>query len=115
MKILTALILVVLVLLSVMAGVAKVMNMPQEIQFFEDAGLSLALLRPLGVIQILGGLLAIYPTTRRIGSAVMSLGFLFSALAIYMTGNTVFGTISLLPVLFALVFAWRAGDQPAEH
>ena len=115
MKYLMALILIVLVLLSAAAGVAKVLNMPQEVQFFEQAGLSASWLLPLGIIQILGALLAIYGPTRRMGSITMALGFLLSAAAIFMTGNMVFGAISLLPVFFSLFAAYRAGGHTAQR
>lgn len=113
MKYVVALVLVVLVLLSFAAGGAKALNMPQEVQFFEEAGLSSSLLLPLGIIQILGGLLSIFRLRRRIGAVVMAFGFLFSAIAIFLTSNAVFGLISLLPVALSLFIAWKAGSQPA--
>ena len=114
MKYLHIIVLIILVLLSLAAGGAKIMEMPQEVQFFETAGLNTSLLLPLGVVQVVGALLAIYPPARKAGAAIMALGFLCSAMAIFMTGNTSFGTFSLLPVLLSLFLVWRAGGQSAN-
>ena len=48
MKYLYYAILVIMVILSLAAGAAKVSNMQQEIQFFEDAGISSTWMLPLG-------------------------------------------------------------------
>ncbi|MEP3693625.1 MAG: hypothetical protein ABJM99_01550 [Parasphingorhabdus sp.] len=90
------------------AGGAKVANMPQEIQFFEGAGINPTLLLPLGGIQIIGGLLAIYHRSRRAGSIVIALGFMLSTTVIFMTGNSAFGFFSLLPILLCAFIFWRS-------
>lgn len=59
MKILKIINLVLLVLLSISAGVAKVMKVPEELQFFTDAGLGVNVLVFLGALQILGGVLLV--------------------------------------------------------
>jgi uncharacterized membrane protein YphA (DoxX/SURF4 family) len=102
MKIFKMILLVILVLMSVAAGAAKVMQMPQEIGFFEDAGLSLSLMVPLGALQIVGGLMLAVPKTRKPGAIVVALCFLASALTIIKTGQIGFALVSLLPVAAAV-------------
>ena len=55
MKLVQTIILVILILLSLAAGAAKLMQVPQEAQFFADAGLGIAAMISLGAFQIVGG------------------------------------------------------------
>ncbi len=108
MKYLFFTVMIMLVILSLAAGGAKVSSMPQEIQLFQDSGIHPTWLLPLGSLQIIGGLLAIYHRTRRVGSVVIALGFLLSTIVIFMTGNCAFGVFSLLPVLLCAFIFWRS-------
>lgn len=102
MKIFQIILLIILVLMSIAAGAAKVMSMPQEIGFFEIAGLSTDFLVPFGILQLLGGLMLAVPKTRKPGAIVVALCFLVSALIIFKSGQIGFGLISLLPVAAAV-------------
>lgn len=105
MKYLFFAILILVVLLSLAAGGAKVAAMPQEVQFFDNAGIAANWLLPLGILQISGGLSALYHRTRRVGLILIALGFLLSTVVIFMTGDAAFGFFSLLPVaLCAMAF-----------
>ena len=95
--------LIILILMSFTAGVAKVAATDQEVQFFANAGIAKFWLLPLGIMQIAGALAAAYHKSRRRGLAIVGLGFLASSIIIFMTGNTAFGLISLFPI--ALCFA----------
>lgn len=101
MKIFRIVVLVVLIAMSLSAGAAKVMQMPQEVQFFEAAGLNVHLLMALGALQIIGGVLAAFPDFRKSGAIIIGVGFLVSSFAIFMTGDIAFGAFSLLPVALA--------------
>jgi uncharacterized membrane protein YphA (DoxX/SURF4 family) len=107
MKIFQIILLIVIALMSLGAGAAKIMKMPQEVQFFETAGLSPTLLIVLGIVQVIGGLLLIVPKTRKPGAIIAGLGFLCSVITILMTGQIGFAAISLLPVLGAGFLATR--------
>jgi len=98
-----------LALLSMAAGGAKIASMPQEIQFFEDVGVSVELVLPLGILQIIGGLLIIPPQSRRVGSALVAITFFASSAMIFAAGNISFGIFSLLPVALASFLCWSAG------
>ncbi len=96
----------VLVLLSLAAGLAKLLSTQAEVEFFASAGLAENWLLPLGAIQVLGAALAVFPRTIKMGLAVIGVGFLISSVVIFMTGNASFGLVSLLPVALTVV-AWR--------
>lgn len=108
MKILTLVAVAIVVLLSLAAGGAKLASTPQEVQFFEAAGLGTAWLVPFGILQILGGLLAIPKSLRWIGATICAACFLASAAMVFATGQTSFGLISLLPVLLAGFVVWSS-------
>lgn len=55
MKILSFLILTIVVLLSIAAGLAKVMQTQQEMEFLQGFGLSPAPIVTFGLVQIIGG------------------------------------------------------------
>lgn len=111
MKYLFYAVLIILVILSMAAGGAKVAGMPQEIQFFQDAGIHSVWLMPLGGLQLIGGLLAIYHRTRRTGIALIAIGFLVSTVVIFMTGNSGFGVFSLIPILLCVLIFRRSSGS----
>jgi hypothetical protein len=94
--------LVILVLMSLVAGAAKLMQMPQELKFFEEAKLGLGWMVVLGVFQVFGGALGAIPITRKSGLIFMALGFGVSTLVILMTGDIGFALVSLLPVALCI-------------
>lgn len=108
MKYLYFAVLIILVIMSLAAGSAKVANLPPEIQFFENAGIDIIWLLPHGGLQIIGGLMAIYHRTRKVGLVIIALGFVFSTVMIFMAGNAAFGVFSLLPVLLCAFIFWRS-------
>ena len=113
MKIVKLVILWLLILMSLAAGAAKVMQMPQEVKFFQNVGLSLGFLIPLGAFQMAGGLLGAIPKTRKYGAVMMTLAFVASAIMVFMSGNISFGLISLIPAALAgALLLDRAGDTP---
>jgi hypothetical protein len=117
MKIFQTVILVILVLMSLSAGAVKLLQMPQEVKFFEDAGLGVALLMALGAVQILGGVLAAVPKFKLPGASIIAAGFFTSTIVIFMTGQIAFGAFSLLPVIFAglLIAGARKQNAPGER
>ena len=97
-----AIILIVLVVMSLAAGGAKLLQMQQEVQFFNEAGLGTVPLILLGLIQMVGGGAAILSKSRIPGICLIALGFLLSSIVILMTGNTGFAFGSLVPVALAI-------------
>ena len=87
MKIVTAIILVILVLLAVSSGATKILLMEQEVGFFGKYGFSNPLLMAFGFAQVLGGLLMIFPRTRFIGASIVAATFLVSLALLLIEGN----------------------------
>lgn len=94
--------------LSLSAGGAKAFGMEQEIQFFRDANISPEWLLPLGVLQIIGGLFAVYSRTRKAATLIVAIGFLISTFVIFRTGNSEFALVSLAPLLLCSFVFWRS-------
>ena len=115
MRIFGLILLAILALLSIAAGSAKVMQSPQEVAFFDQVGVDLFWLVPLGAAQIVGAILAIVPKTKSLGLIVIGLGFICSSLMIFATGNTSFGVFSLIPAGLCLaILLARARIYPTE-
>ena len=101
MKYLKTVNLIILVLLSLAAGAAKVMQVPDEVAFFQQAGVSLTLMLLLGTVQVGAGILICITRTRVVGLVLAGTGFLASTAVILMVGKLGFALVSLLPVLLA--------------
>lgn len=115
MKILNVVLVVLVALLSVAAGAAKVMLAPQEVEFLQSFGFTPSLIIGYGVVQVVGGTLLAIPKLRKVGAIVTALAFGVSTILIFIAGNAVFGLISLLPIiLIGLVFltAKQGGTEP---
>ena len=105
MNLILKIVLVALVLLAISSGVTKVMLMPQEIAIFGKYGFTNALLIAFGVAQVLGGLLLIVPKSRAIGSGIVALTFLISAIVLALEGNYLLTIVTLICIgLLGLVF-----------
>ena len=111
MKIVGLVVLGLLALLSLAAGGAKIAQMPQEVQFFSQLGLDALWLYPLGALQVVGALACLLPNTLRMGAFAIAAGFAVSSIMIFMTGNTMFGAISLVPAALALLLGWRMSAE----
>jgi hypothetical protein len=110
--------LVLLVLLGVAAGLAKVMVVPDELAFFQQFGLTEMVLVGFGGLQLIASLLLAIRHTRLAGLAVLGLTLVGSSLMIFYSGQIAFGVFSLLPVLmvyFAYKFPWKTAPQTKQN
>jgi len=115
MKIVSYLIITIVALLSLAAGLAKVMQAPQEMEFLQGAGLSPGLIVAFGLVQILGGLLLVPGKTRMVGAVVAGSAFTVSAALLFMSGNLAFGLISILPVALAgIIICFSSRTAPGK-
>ncbi len=105
-KLLITIMIYALALLSVAAGVPKIMQQPQELGFLAGLGFSDVAVSGLGVIQVLGGLLLLGKKTRLVGAALAALALGVSSAALFATGTIKFGLISLLPFIVAVLIIW---------
>lgn len=98
MKIVNIVLIILISLLSVAAGLAKVMQVPQEMEFLTGFGLSTSAILTFGVVQVLGGVLLAIPRFRLSGAILIIIAFLLSAILVFLGGNLSFGFVSILPV-----------------
>jgi len=98
---------VVLGLLSIAAGAAKVALVPEEVAFLQQFHFTNAFVVIFGMTQALGGVGLVVPRTRFFAALICAAGFMLSAGLLLATGNLPFGGISLLPVALAVLVAYR--------
>ncbi|WP_420430916.1 hypothetical protein [Hyphobacterium sp.] len=95
-------------LLSLAAGVAKLVMAEPEVAFFDALGVDPRWMIALGLLQVSGAVLVIFKRMRIVAGLLMAAGFAVSALMILLSGNTGFALISALPVVLALLVAFGA-------
>jgi hypothetical protein len=105
----------VLVLLSIAAGLAKLLESPQEITFLSRAGLSELQILMLGGFQTCSGLLLAFSKTRRWGTLAAGAGLLVSSVIIFISGNVPFGVFSLLPIAVAIYIFFRTRSRVQQN
>lgn len=110
LKILNILIIAIVLLLSIAAGLAKVMQAPQEMEFLQSFGLSSALIMVFGLVQISAGVLIIPARTRMPGAVMAALAFAVSAVLIFISGNLIFGLASVLPAALACLVVYQSAS-----
>jgi len=107
-KIVNILIVVIVALLSIAAGLAKVMQTPQEMEFLQGFGLSNVMIMAFGLVQILGGVSLVPQRTRLPGAVLTASAFVLSTVLIFVGGNLAFGLVSMLPIALASVIIYRS-------
>ena len=108
MKIAVTIIAVLVGLLSLAAGGAKIALVPQEVVFLSQFGFVKEHTVAFGVVQVAGGLLMLIPRTRFVGALIAAAGFALSVALLLVAGNTAFAGISLVPVLLAAFVAYKS-------
>lgn len=92
-----------LALLSLTAGVPKVIQLPQELEFLGALGLSSGAVSLVGIVQVVGGGLLPWKKTRLTGAVLVAVTLLVSSLAIFASGDPVFGSVSLVPFVLSII------------
>lgn len=100
--------------LSAAAAVPKILRMPNEVEFFANAGLDERSVLGFGMIQLAGGLLLVMPGTRLGGAYVTAGAFLASAVMLLATGQVPFGLVSFIPVVMAGLVAVETSRSRAS-
>lgn len=104
MKSVINLLIVITSLLSLFAGIAKVIHSPDEVEFLQDFMFNDFAITLYGVIQIFAaallsiGQLFSHHKVAKVGAVFVALAFLLSSVLIFVSGNFIFALISLLPV-----------------
>lgn len=108
MKILMTIVAVVIGLLSIAAGAAKIALLPEEVEFLIQFGFTNNLTFTFGATQVVGGVLLMSRRTRFYGSLVAGIAFAVSAALLLIAGNAAFAGVSMLPVILAGLVAYRS-------
>lgn len=95
MKYLFYAILVVLVFLAVSSGIAKIILMQQDVDFFGQYGFTNPILIGFGIVQLVGGVMLVPPRTRVIGASIVAVTFLISAIVLFMAGAVPIALVTL--------------------
>jgi len=101
MRILRVFALNAVLLLSLLAGLAKIIQLPDERAFFDAVGLG-SFIVPFGAVQFLAAVLLIFSRTHVAGAIIATIALFASAVMIFMAGNTLFGVVSLVPVMLGV-------------
>lgn len=104
-------ILAILTLLAVSSGIAKILLMPQDVNFFGKYGFSDPILIAFGSVQLLGGLLLVFTKTRFAGAAIVAVTFLVSLALLLMEGNVPVSIVTAVATLL-LGFVMKRSWQP---
>jgi len=115
MTVLRRALLVVVGLLSVASGGAKVMLMPQELEFFGSIGLSHLGIILFGACQLGGAALLSFERTGLVGAVVLAATFVLSSAMIIMNGSPAFGLFSLFPVVLLGIIVYLRRAVTARH
>lgn len=115
MKIVRFLIISIVALLSIAAGLAKVMQTTQEMEFLQGVGLTPGLIVVFGLVQISGGLLLVIQKTRMVGAVIASSAFTVSTVLIFVEGNLTFGLFSILPIVLAGIIFYQSARTTQNH
>ena len=107
MKKLTVFLLVIVALLSCAAGIAKIMRVPEELEFLQQFGFSDLAIIVFGIVQLLSGILLLITKTRLIGALTALLAFALSAGLVFASGNIPFALFSLLPVVATAFISYQ--------
>ena len=95
----------ILVFLAISSGVAKIMLMPQDVEFFSTYGFNPAMIIVFGVTQLIGGILMVIPKMRMYGAIVVAITFLVSLALLVMDGNML---VSGITVIATVLLGWVA-------
>lgn len=114
MKLAFTIVLVILTLLALASGFAKITLAQQDLEFFGRYGFSEAMLIAFGAAQLVGGVLIPFRKTRFVGAAIVAVTFLVSLVLLLMDGNipvSIVTAVATLLLVTVMKQSWRT-DVP---
>lgn len=111
MKIAFAIVLVILTFLAISSGVAKIVLMQQDVEFFGRYGFSNTMLIAFGAIQLIGGIMMPLTRTRFVGAAIVASTFLVSLAILLMDGNipvSIVTAVATLMLFVVMKLSWQS-------
>lgn len=111
MRIASLIILNLLFYLALASGVAKILQLDSEMEFFGTTmGMSVNAIVVLGSVQLLAGILLMLRTTRLVGATLLFITFAGSTVLILTSGEIGIGLLSTLAIamcIFVMMQSWR--------
>ena len=114
MKIVYAIVLILLVLLAISSGVAKITLMQQDVDFFGKYGFSNPMIIAFGATQLVGGVLLPFRKTRFAGATIVAITFLVSLVLLLLDGNIPVSIATLVMTLLlgaVMKQSWRGSPR----
>ncbi len=102
-------------LLSIATGVFKILQQEEDIRLFDRIGFNETATTLLGVIQLIGGILLIFPKTRKIGAWVMIPTFIVASIAVFANKMYPFGIVSLLFIVMTILVIYMEKIKTMEN
>lgn len=101
MKTFYKVVLVLTILLSISTGIFKIIQEEADIQLFSVLRFNEIMTTFLGIIQLAGGVMMIFPKYRKLGALIMIPTFMIASFAVFMNQLWLFGIVSLLFIAMA--------------
>ncbi|MDH3616249.1 MAG: DoxX family protein [Gammaproteobacteria bacterium] len=115
MRLVWTIILVILTFLAVSSGIAKIVLLEQEVEFFSKYGFSNPILIAYGVVQLIGGAFLPFRKTRFTGAAIVAITFLVSLVVLLMDGNIPLSIVTtIVTLLLGFVMVQSRGLEAPE-
>lgn len=111
MKLAFTIVLVILTLLAIASGLAKIALTPQDVAFFGRYGFSEPMLIGFGAAQLVGGVLMPFGKSRFVGATIVAITFLVSLVLLVMDGNIPVSIVTAAATLLLVAVmkqSWRA-------
>ncbi len=116
MKVAYIIVLAVLTLLAISSGIAKVLLVPREVEFFGQFGFTNSILIAYGSLQLIGGLLLPFRKTRFAGAAIVAMTFLVSLVVLLMDGNVPASMVTFVAILLlGMVMKQSLSEKPSPE
>lgn len=107
------LLIAILVFLASSSGIAKIMKMPQDIDFFARYGFDSFVVMGFGVIQLIGAVLLVFRRTRVAGAVIIFLSFSFTLALLIMDKNVPFSIASIVAMIGLIAVAVKTSRTPS--
>lgn len=98
--------------LGIGAGIPKIAQMPDEVNFFQQVGLGNEAVAIFGLLQLAAGVLLLFRKTRTGAGIALAVMFLASSVMLFLAAKTIFGLVSLVPVIMALLVTKQSVRPP---
>lgn len=100
--------LIILVFLAGSSGIAKIMKMPQDVDFFARYGFNSLFTIAFGFLQLIGAVLLVFKPTRFAAAVIVFTTFAFTLVLLILDQNAPFSLASIAAMVGLLAIANHA-------